>query len=66
MFIRNVEWHRGVGGALAHHDTVGDSIVHSLVRSKVGPYLLMLDHGLKVGRLASEGNQQPYGLALCI
>jgi len=40
-----------VGGAFAHHDAVSDSVVCGLVCSKVGPSLLLLDHGLKVGRL---------------
>jgi hypothetical protein len=40
-----------VAGAFAHHDSVSDSVVCGLVCSKIGPSLLLLDHGLKVGRL---------------
>jgi len=51
LFIRNGCGHRGVGGAFAHHDESSDRVVCGLVCSEVGPSLLLLDHGLKIGCL---------------
>jgi len=40
-----------VSSTLVHHDTVGNSVVCSLVGSKVGTSLLLAEHPLKMSRL---------------
>ena len=49
-----------MGGALAHHDMVSNSVVCGLVCSKVGPSLLLLDHGLKVSGLRAYSSPMTF------
>jgi len=64
VFIRDVRWHRGMGSIFAHHDTVSNSVMCSLVCSKVGPSLLLLDHGLKVGHLRAYSSPTTFLFAV--
>jgi len=52
-----------VGGTFAHHDVVNNSVVCDLVCSKVSHSFLLLDNGLKVGRLRAYSSPTTFHFA---